>query len=84
MSAMDFTALIGQEVEMTFRDSKWGDQTLRWGTLRSDEGDTLIIDNYHDSAGLGMYLPGRGCNVKDGVPVTKASVVRIAKPRGFR
>jgi len=73
----DLAALLGHPVRMTFRDSKWGDLTVRWGRIRAINPDTLTIDDYHDSAGIGAYLPGRGCNVHDGVSVTTADIIQI-------
>jgi hypothetical protein len=68
-------ALLGQPVVMTFGPA------VRWGTLRSIEGDTLIIDGYHDSAGIGAYIPGRGCTVTEGVPVTLADMTDLRRAR---
>jgi hypothetical protein len=79
-------ALIGQPVELGLRGG-FGGITLRWGVIREirpaslDDDAILIVDDYHDSAGLGTYLPGRGCNVTEGVPVTLSGVVTLRRKR---
>jgi hypothetical protein len=86
MTTKTVEALLGQPVELGLRGG-FGGITLRWGTIReirpaSLDGDALlIVDGYHDSAGLGTYLPGRGCNVTEGVPVTLSGVVTLRRAR---
>ena len=71
--------LIGRRVEMTCRtgDGHFAGVTLRWGVLREITPDAAIIDDYHDSAGIGAYVPNRGCNVTDGVPVPLGVLVSV-------
>jgi hypothetical protein len=40
---------------------------------------SVIVDNYHDSAGIGAYLPGRGCNVRDMVPCSAGEILSIER-----
>ena len=73
--------LIGQDVKLRLKgDPYFGGVTLRWGTLAAIEPDGgVIVDNYHDSAGIGAYLPPRGCNVKDGVPCSAAEIISVER-----
>ena len=72
--------LIGQDVKLRLKgDPYFGGVTLRWGTLASVGADGVTVDNYHDSAGIGAYLPPLGCNVKDGVPCGAGEIISIER-----
>ena len=73
--------LVGHDVKLRLRgDEYYGGVTLRWGTLASVGADgSVIVDNYHDSAGIGAYLPPRGCNVTEGVPCGEGEILSIER-----
>ena len=73
--------LVGRDVKLRLRgDEYFGGVTLRWGTLATVESDgSVTVDNYHDSAGIGAYLPPLGCNVHDGVPCSAAEILSIER-----
>jgi hypothetical protein len=86
MSAINAGHLIGHQVEIELGRADGCGVTLRWGTLVAVIDDQLIVDDYHDSAGIGAYLPGRGCSVRDGVPIGLYGVraIRRAGSRNYR
>lgn len=58
--------LIGREVRMTLEGDPSYGNTMRWGTLRAVTADGLVVDGYHDCAGIyGRYPDHR----PDGVTV---------------
>lgn len=71
--ARDWQGWAGQYVRLTFAsDPFWGGLTLRWGWVREVTDCALIIDDYHDCAGIGDPVHGH-----TGVPVRFAAVVNI-------
>jgi len=74
---------VGSKIAIEALTSEGG-ITMRWGTLHAVTVTHLIVDDYHDSAGIGAYLPGRGCNVHDGVPVSLADIHKVYRPDGTR
>jgi hypothetical protein len=74
----DVRKLMGHDVMMRLKDGEGG-SVLRWGTLAAMTADSLIVDDYHDSAGIGAYLPPRGCNVRDQVPIGFDEVVSVER-----
>jgi hypothetical protein len=75
--------LVGSEVQIELLTAEGG-ITLRWGYLHAVTRTHLFVDDYHDSAGIGANLPGVGCNVHDGVPVSLASVHKIYRRPSWR
>jgi hypothetical protein len=78
MTAQEARKLIGHDVTMRLKDGEGG-SVRRWGTLSAVTGGSLIVDDYHDSAGIGAYLPPRGCNVHDQVPIDLGEVVTLER-----
>ena len=76
-----WAGLVGQDVKLRLKgDPYFGGVTLRWGTLAAIEADGgVIVDNYHDSSGIGAYVPPRGCNVKDAVPCGPDEILSIER-----
>jgi hypothetical protein len=73
--------LVGHQVIMGFEDSMYGETTVRFGVLRdlSEDGKTITIDDYHDSAGFGLD----STRPTDGTPVEVAGLRYIKRKWGI-
>jgi hypothetical protein len=68
--------LVGREVRVMLEGDPSYGVTLRWGTLRAVTADGLVIDGYHDCAGIYGRYPDHQA---DGVTVGWGELLELAE-----
>ena len=68
--------LVGREVRMALEGDPAYGKTLRWGTLHAVTADGLLIDGYHDSAGIYGRYPE---HQPDGVTVEWGELLELSE-----